>query len=441
MTTDKTPAGTAELIAHVDEYGECDCGIEQVTPAQAQLLALFDDWRGDKSYRDHDEVVKWADKLTEPLLALASMCSCATTHATYEGPEADCPVHGAVRALAEVTRERDEWKRKATDAAATLGFNRTATKAAGEEVARLRAELAEAKAAILELGDDIMRANGWEPQNGVTVELSSALERLVLQRDLLRENRDQYRRNWDIVRVQAEQAPAAMRERAADYFARCAEAKRREAAASGESIRATETIMAITWEMTAEYLREPTIWEEGDAIPAAVPQDGDYRALLADALLLDAKSVILKATRAHCADDPWRKDASRWVQQYAAFTGEEDAAAPQADPYPLVSQDFRDAVAKTAAERWPDKYGAAPQADEPTFKRRCAYEPGCDGTPLPFDLACDRHPACAECGGRIMHELSCRTARAERLAARAAEKAAVPGDGEQAAATTGESAA
>lgn len=39
-----------------------------------------------------------------------------------------------------------------------------------------------------------------------------------------------------------------------------------------------------------------------------------------------------------------------------AMTG---ATAPQADPYPLVSQDFRDAVAKTAAERWPDKYGAA----------------------------------------------------------------------------------
>lgn len=51
-------------------------------------------------------------------------------------------------------------------------------------------------------------------------------------------------------------------------------------------------------------------------------------------------------------------------------------------------------------------------------KRRCAFEPGCDGTPLPADLACDRHPACAECGGRIMHEIACRTARAERLAAR-----------------------
>jgi hypothetical protein len=53
----------------------------------------------------------------DALLALTATCTCATTYATYEGPEVDCPVHGAVRALAEMTRERDEWKRKATPAA------------------------------------------------------------------------------------------------------------------------------------------------------------------------------------------------------------------------------------------------------------------------------------------------------------------------------------
>lgn len=63
------------------------------------------------------------------LLALASTCSCATTYATYEGPEADCPVHGAVRALAEVTRERDaarEEAKKARDERAQVVYRLTA---------------------------------------------------------------------------------------------------------------------------------------------------------------------------------------------------------------------------------------------------------------------------------------------------------------------------
>lgn len=64
---------------------------------------------------------------------------------------------------------------------------------------------------------------------------------------------------------------------------------------------------------------------------------------------------------------------------------------------------------------------ATPVAGLAPMKRRCAAEPGCDGTPPPDDLACDRHPACAECDGRIMHDIRCRTARAERLAAHAAQ--------------------
>lgn len=66
MLTDEQSA----LVPHVDEWGDgkCSCGIEEVTPAQQQLLALFDDWYGDKSYRKHREVCRWADKLTKPLL-------------------------------------------------------------------------------------------------------------------------------------------------------------------------------------------------------------------------------------------------------------------------------------------------------------------------------------------------------------------------------------
>jgi hypothetical protein len=50
--------------------------------------------------------VRQADALTAEvarLAALTATCCCGTTYATYAGPEPDCPVHGAVRALHEVT--------------------------------------------------------------------------------------------------------------------------------------------------------------------------------------------------------------------------------------------------------------------------------------------------------------------------------------------------
>jgi hypothetical protein len=50
----------------------------------------------------------------------AAACTCATTYATYAGPEADCPVHGAVRAaneanaqVAKLTQVAAEWQEAA----------------------------------------------------------------------------------------------------------------------------------------------------------------------------------------------------------------------------------------------------------------------------------------------------------------------------------------
>lgn len=114
--------------------------------------------------------------------------------------------------------------------------------------------------------------------------------------------------------------------------------------------------------------------------------------------------------------------------------GASPAAAPQTDG---------SACGRSLTEGWCPDHGtgtppaAAPVVSVPTTaadtsgptKRRCAYEPGCDGTPLPADLACDRHPACAECGGLIMHDIGCQTARAERLAALAAERASAAASG------------
>jgi hypothetical protein len=47
------------------------------------------------------------------LSALVATCSCGTSPETYDGPQADCPAHGAIRALAEVTSERDEARAEA----------------------------------------------------------------------------------------------------------------------------------------------------------------------------------------------------------------------------------------------------------------------------------------------------------------------------------------
>lgn len=65
---------STELVPHLEYPDEpdgdlCRCGIAAVTPAQAELLAKFDGWYGDKSYRKHQEVAEWASALTRPFIA------------------------------------------------------------------------------------------------------------------------------------------------------------------------------------------------------------------------------------------------------------------------------------------------------------------------------------------------------------------------------------
>jgi hypothetical protein len=82
-----------------------------------------------------------------------------------------------------------------------------------------------------------------------------------------------------VARAALAEAPARMRERAAAYFANCAEGKRREADRNAEPIRSTAGITAIAWDTAAEYLREPSVWEEGDTAAAALDASvsGDER--------------------------------------------------------------------------------------------------------------------------------------------------------------------
>lgn len=45
---------------------------------------------------------------------LTTECSCGKTYATYEGPEPDCPVHGAVRAFNEASAENERLREQIT---------------------------------------------------------------------------------------------------------------------------------------------------------------------------------------------------------------------------------------------------------------------------------------------------------------------------------------
>lgn len=81
------------------------------------------------------------------LLSLAATCTCATTYATYEGPEADCPIHGAVRALNELTRDlavarqaRDQYRSNWDAAVEVNDLAAAKIKAYEAELARLAAE-------------------------------------------------------------------------------------------------------------------------------------------------------------------------------------------------------------------------------------------------------------------------------------------------------------
>jgi hypothetical protein len=54
------------------------------------------------------------------LTALTSTCSCGTSPETYDGPQADCPVHGAIRALNEAQAELRDTRAALAEARETI---------------------------------------------------------------------------------------------------------------------------------------------------------------------------------------------------------------------------------------------------------------------------------------------------------------------------------
>jgi hypothetical protein len=81
----------------------------------------------------------------ERLRTLAATCTCGSSIVDYEGPQADCPVHGAVRAYNEAQAELAEVKRTAETA---LVAEQERGKSWAEKALRVQAERDALKAAI-----------------------------------------------------------------------------------------------------------------------------------------------------------------------------------------------------------------------------------------------------------------------------------------------------
>lgn len=133
----------AALAAEVERQAEdLDESLEALAALQGQRGALIADLTAAR-----DRV---AD-LEEEVERLASTCTC-DTGPWSTGPEADCAVHGAIRAYnLSQTRVADL---EAELADALDGGPVTATPSAMEQIKTLRAEVAELEAANAELRDD-----------------------------------------------------------------------------------------------------------------------------------------------------------------------------------------------------------------------------------------------------------------------------------------------
>lgn len=99
---------------------------DEMTP---EPLAALEGWANNPAVDDRERLSA-ALQMVGHLRALTATCTCPG-HPNYDGPQADCAVHGAIRALGEAMREKE----------------------------RLRGQLADARAQALREVDEVLRAH------------------------------------------------------------------------------------------------------------------------------------------------------------------------------------------------------------------------------------------------------------------------------------------
>lgn len=83
-------------------------------PRSVMFDADVRDMRLMEYVRNHGhEIVEEVARLRKELEELRASCTCGDTYLTYEGPQIDCPSHGAVRALQDLRRELQEAREQA----------------------------------------------------------------------------------------------------------------------------------------------------------------------------------------------------------------------------------------------------------------------------------------------------------------------------------------
>lgn len=224
---------------------------------------------------------------------------------------------------------------------------------------------------------------------------------MMTQRDRAIQKHAQAQRDLSAAREQAEQAQAVVAE-ALDVFADLVDDERchidhngycQEHGLSGGRDRECRNVRMKR--LLATSAPQPK---------AAGPSMWDDAAL---ALLLRAKRLIVRAERAHCADDPWRKDASLWVGHHAAFTGDKEepaAAVPSSGRLsPLRATAGRGAAYQEERARAKKSGGQATAADEPSVPRDFACPCGGRGCDCYGEHA-HRHAQPATAGGTASSE-------------------------------------
>lgn len=109
-----TGEARAEIV--VITLGDCDQGLDisrTDREADSEFIAA--------ARQDVPALLAEVARLHADLAEARATCTCGTSYETYEGPEPDCPVHGAIRALDEATAEISRLRADLAEAQRMIG--------------------------------------------------------------------------------------------------------------------------------------------------------------------------------------------------------------------------------------------------------------------------------------------------------------------------------